>query len=77
MNDFVAVHTQTGHPHTDRDGTTYIMGTQFGRETNYVFYKIPKNGTMKDLTVVGKSAGQIHSQIYPEITNFGTLLAFC
>ena len=55
--DFVAVHTQTGHPHTDRDGTSYVMGTQFGRETNYVFYKIPKGGSMKDLTIVGKSAG--------------------
>ena len=37
--DFVAVHTQTGHPHTDHDGTVYMMGTQFGRETNYCFYK--------------------------------------
>jgi len=53
--DFVALHTQTGHPHTDRDGTTYILGTQFGRETNYLFYKIPKGGSYKDLKEVGKS----------------------
>lgn len=53
--DFVAIHTQTGHPHTDRDGTTYILGTQFGRETNYVFYTIPKGGNFNDLKVIGKS----------------------
>lgn len=53
--DFVAIHTQTGHPHTDRDGTCYVLGTQFGRETNYVFYKIPKGGNFEDLKIVGKS----------------------
>jgi hypothetical protein len=30
-------------------------GTQFGRETNYVFYKIPKGGNFEDLKIVGKS----------------------
>merc|ERR1719209_815936 len=54
--DFIAIHTQTGHPHTDRDGTVYMMGTQFGRETNYCFYKIAPGKSFKDITLVGKSS---------------------
>ena len=53
-SDFISIHTQvsfwfvhqstdcfyqTGHPHTDRDGSTYILGTEFGRETNYCFFR--------------------------------------
>jgi len=33
-----------------------VLGTQFGRETNYLFYKIPPGGTYADLKIVGKSA---------------------
>ena len=30
--DFVAIHTQTGHPHTDRDGTCYVLGADLKKK---------------------------------------------
>lgn len=55
-SDFISIHTQTGHPHTDRDGSTYILGTEFGRETNYCFFRLKKDCPFSEIELIGKSA---------------------
>jgi len=55
-SDFISIHTQTGHPHTDRDGSTYILGTEFGRETNYCFFRLKKDRPFSEIKLIGKSA---------------------
>ena len=67
ISKIVAVHLATAHPLVDLDGTTYNMGTHFGKVTSYKIIKFPPTEAGDSLYASLFNVG-VYIYIYLDVT---------